>query len=360
MPFLCQRESTVPIFIQDPCSPSSRNLLAELETHFKGADLICCAFAFATARGVGLLFDSPDVKKRLKKTKTEIIIGMDAITDKKAIERLSVLCSEFESLSVRAFLPSSSGIFHPKISWIKKGDVGVVITGSGNLTKGGLENNFEAFSVMAMNQEELELVQNNWLAFLNSNAQNLFTLESPEVKKAAEENAKIKKAIKKVRKEVGRKSLIDDIPEDDEIIFIEELTKGRGDKQRDVGKWAANNYFENGKTLYFTHVDSRGRHDVEEIRTLSIKGSTNFAIDLDASKGLLPKNGVLPIAVFVRICPQKYVYHVLPADSRDYKKVSDFLASAVGRIPKNNARRLKKAITPAELLEFWPNAPFWS
>jgi len=360
MPFLRKGESSVPIFIQDPFSPSSRNLLTELEAHFKGADVICCAFAFATARGISLLFDSPDVKKRLKIAKTELVVGMDAITDRKAVDRLLALCAEFENLSAQAFLPSSSGIFHPKISWIERGDGGVVITGSGNLTKGGLENNFEAFSVMVVNKKELELVRNNWLAFLSNNSLNLFSLDSPEVQEAAEQNATIKKAIKKVRKEVGRKSPIGDIPEDEEIIFIEELTRGRGDKQRDVGKWAANNYFENGKTLYLTHVDSDGKHDSKEVRTLSIKGSTNFAIDLDASKGLLPKNGFLPIAIFVRIRPQEYAYHILPYDSSDYRKVSDFLRTAVGKIPKNNARRLNKAITPAELLNFWPNAPFWN
>jgi len=241
------------LILQDPNAPTPNLLLDELEKHFKDADAIYCAFAFVTARGINLLFDQPDVKANLGQAKVHLIVGMDAITDTKAIEKLSELCSMFENFSVQAFLPRAGGIFHPKFSWIKKGKTGVVITGSGNLTNGGLKNNFEAFSVTQVDQQTIKIIENSWKKFLADNPDSLFTLDADEVKEAAKQNAKFKKDTNKIRKMIGKKVNADVIPEKVGAVFIEELTKGRGGKQRDVGKWAAENYFGQEKKLFLTH-----------------------------------------------------------------------------------------------------------
>lgn len=284
---------------------------------------------------------------------------MDAITDTKAIEKLSDLCLKFKNFSAQAFLPCSGGIFHPKVSWVKKGKTGVVITGSGNLTKGGLKNNYEAFSVMQANQQTMKSIEDSWLTFLDKNAENLFPLDAEEVKKAAQQNALLNKSIKKIFKDAGKKATADAIPKKGSVVFIEELTKGRGGKQRDVGKWAAENYFDKGKKLFLTHINDQGQRADEETRKLSSKGSSNFAIDLAASKGLDPVNGCMPIAVFIRIRPYTFYYHIVSVDSAHYKTVSSYLNSAVIKVQQGHAKRIKKEISIDELRKKWPTAPFW-
>lgn len=348
------------LILQDPNASAPNLLLDELEKHFKDADSIYCAFAFVTARGINLLFEQDEVKANLKQAKIHLIIGMDAITDTKAVEKLSALCSEHKNFSVQAFLPNSGGIFHPKFSWIKKGKTGVVITGSGNLTNGGLKNNFEAFSVAQIDQQTVKVVENIWEKFLSDNPDSLFDLDTKEVKEAAQQNAKYKKAIKKIRKEAGKKVDSNVIPKTGGAVFIEELTKGRGGKQRDVGKWAAENYFGLNQKLFLTHLNEKGERADEETRRISDKSSSNWAFDLDASKGINPTNGHMPIAVFIRTSPQNFFYHIVSENSKHYKTVSNYLNKVAEKVPAGRAKRLKEEMSIQKLQEIWPTAPFWS
>jgi HKD family nuclease len=348
----------MPLFLQDPHVSPSSLLLDELEKHFKDANVINCAFAFATADGISLLFDQAEVKESLKRAKTHLIIGMDAITDTKAIERLSALCAEFKNLSVQIFL-RSGGIFHPKVSWVKKGKSGVIIVGSGNLTKGGLKNNFEAFYVIDATPQTMATMENNWAKFLADNEANFFSLDTEEVKKAAAKNVKLNSLIKEFRKKTSRKKAGDVIPQKGAVVFIEELTKGRGGKQRDVGKWAGENYFGKDKKLFLMHINNRGEREPEEARKISCKESVNFAIDLAASKGLAPVNQRMPIAVFIRISPQDFFYHILTVDSKGYETVSKYLGRVVKAVSKGKARRLNEELPVKKLREIWPDAPFW-
>lgn len=352
------------IVLQDPGLKASHNLLCELRQHLKDADVIRCAFAFATAKGISLLFDDPDVRSNLAKADTELIVGMDAITDARAIKRLSILCEEFKKISAKAFLPPDSGIFHPKISWVKKGNEGAAITGSGNLTTGGLGNNFEAFSTVHLDTKSIIDVETNWLDFIQRNKANLFSLDSDEVKNAAEQNGKIRKAVRRVKRKIGKKETSNPPPDKEQVIFIEELTNGRPNKhgdrmQRDIGTWASDNYFEKGEYVSLTYVDSSGKRIADKPRKITKKSSKNYAIDLLQIDGMAKVDDQLPIAIFVKIAPKEYWYHILPVNSIDYEIVYKHLEKEVPNPGKGNARRPKKLLTPAELLEIWPSAPFW-
>ncbi|HZW26163.1 MAG TPA: phospholipase D family protein [Gallionella sp.] len=349
----------MPLILQDPNAPAPNYLLDELEKHFKDADAIYCAFAFVTARGINLLFDQVEVRKNLDQAKIHLIVGMDAITDTKAIEKLSTLCAKYENFFVQVFLPRSGGIFHPKFSWIKKGKTGVVITGSGNLTNGGLKNNFEAFSVIQLDQQTVKAVENNWTSFLSANTDSLFSLDAKEVVEAAQQNAKLKKATKKIRKEAGKKIDIDFFPEKGSVVFIEELTKGRGGKQRDVGTWASKNYFEKNAKLFLTHVNDQGECEDVEVRKLTLKPSKNYAIDLGASDGLQPIDGNMPIAIFIRTRPFTYFYHIIRPKGKHFKVISDYLKKNAKEVQKDHARRIEKPLSIQELKVIWPDAPFW-
>jgi len=204
-------------------------------------------------------------------------------------------------------------------------------------------------------------MEDNWANFLSANSGCLFLLDSNEVIEAAKQNAELKKATKKIRKEAGEKVNFDIIPENESFVFIEELTKGRGKKQRDVGKWAAKNYFGDAPDLILTHIDDQGQRGDKEIRKVSSKGSVNFAIDLDASKGLMPISGQMPIAIFIRTSPKNFFYHIISANSAHYLTISSYLNKEVGKVTAaGNAKRLKKEMPIEKLREIWPAAPFWN
>ncbi len=196
-------ENVMSLIFQDPNEPAPSLLLNELISHFKDADAIYCAFAFVTARGLNLLFNQDEVKANLGQMKVSLLVGMDAITDTKAIEKLSVLCATHENFSAQVFLPRTGGIFHPKFSLVKIGNTGVAITGSGNLTNGGLKTNVEAFAVTQIDQEATRVMEENWAKFLSANSGCLFSLDSNKVIEAAKQNA----ALKKLQEESARKQV---------------------------------------------------------------------------------------------------------------------------------------------------------
>ncbi len=133
--------------LQTPDSGSPKllaNILAECGAAQKGG----AAFAFASAQGVKLLAAEPVFSKFLKASEFTIIVGLDAITDTRAVDELRKLSKSHPNFKPKLFLHSAGGsIFHPKTMWLKTAKGGVVIAGSGNLTSGGLKSNWEATAV---------------------------------------------------------------------------------------------------------------------------------------------------------------------------------------------------------------------
>lgn len=95
-----------------------------------------------------------------------LLVGVDAVTDRQALECLREREREHDRLSVRVFKNPTSALFHPKIARFSYPDGRrSVIVGSGNLTPGGLQQNFEAFSVMRTAADESAGVS-SWDRFL--------------------------------------------------------------------------------------------------------------------------------------------------------------------------------------------------
>lgn len=120
------------------------NHLSILKKLFKEADEIWLATAFFKMSGLNLLL--PLIKKHIKKDlDITIIAGQNfGLTEPEALKTLFTL---FQSkLNANLFLDRALDkniVFHPKLFLFKKGDVATIISGSSNITKGGLENNQE-------------------------------------------------------------------------------------------------------------------------------------------------------------------------------------------------------------------------
>jgi HKD family nuclease len=194
-------------FLQTPDGASPKllvNIASECESASKGA----APFAFASAMGVKLLTAEPEFQKFLKASEFVAVIGLDGITDTKAVEELRKVRDRYPNFKPKLFLHGTAGsCFHPKTMWLKTAKGGVIITGSGNLTSGGLKANWESMAVEQLNPAEMNAAEAVWVAWLKAHEKQLLDLDDPAALEKAKANkiqhAKIKKALKLPEEENG-------------------------------------------------------------------------------------------------------------------------------------------------------------
>lgn len=112
--------------------------------HFDECDEIFIATAFLKTSGLKLLL--PAIKKYLKKNKPiHIVAGQNfGLTEPEALKILYELFQKNVNASLYLDKASSSNsVFHPKLFMFKNGNNSVIISGSANITKGGLLSNQE-------------------------------------------------------------------------------------------------------------------------------------------------------------------------------------------------------------------------
>ncbi len=144
--------------LQDPTSPDTVYLFEAIIGASRGAATCTGMFAFASRAGVDSLIGDPETQHFLGESTMSLLVGIDAVTNRHTLERLQELEQEHESLSVQVFWNPTNALFHPKVARFEYPDGRrSMIVGSGNLTPGGLRQNFEAFSVIrAAPDESLE------------------------------------------------------------------------------------------------------------------------------------------------------------------------------------------------------------
>jgi hypothetical protein len=112
------------------------NIIGECGAAIRGG----AAFAFTSAVGVKLLIAEDPFQKFLKVSEFTVVVGLDAITDTKTVEALKRVKERYPNFKPKLFLHDTAGsCFHPKTVWLRSTNGGVTITGSGNLTTGGLQ-----------------------------------------------------------------------------------------------------------------------------------------------------------------------------------------------------------------------------
>ncbi len=82
---------------------------------------------------------------------TDLLAGIDAVTNRPTLERLRDLGRHNAHFRPKVFWNGTHGLFHPKLSDFRYGDGRrTLIVGSGNLTPGGLMNNFEGYTIISV------------------------------------------------------------------------------------------------------------------------------------------------------------------------------------------------------------------
>ena len=357
-------------FLQTP-DEASPKLLAKIIDECGAASKGGAAFAFASAMGVKLLTTEPVFQKFLKSSEFVAVIGLDAITDTNAVEQLRKIQKKFPNFKVKLFLHDTAGsCFHPKTIWLKTTEGGVVITGSGNLTSGGLKANWEALTVEKLSVMQMKIAEAAWDAWLKTHKKQLLDLNDPKAIEKARTNriqrAKIRKALRLPEEDNdaaeeavhAAKEVVEEGTQN--LVLIAEVPKS-GDRWKQIN-FDVQTYQQffgvtlgKPKAVRFHHVQNDGTLGAGENRQAVEVKSHNYRFEVGAAQGLdYPAKGH-PIAIFEKVTDSTFNYLLLMPGQPEHALLQKYLDDTY--LQTNSKRRIR--ITAGDLQKVWPASPLF-
>jgi hypothetical protein len=357
-------------FLQTP-KTTSEKLLGVLAQEAVGAIGGLSAFAFITAAGVKYLASENSFTDLLAVGNFTMIVGVDAITDENALSALSDLQGRHPNFTPLAFLHSAAGsLFHPKATFFRRKEGGVIVTGSGNLTSGGLKANWEAFSVDSLSEEQAVSVENMWREWIAAHSTELLPLSDARVVERAKSNGAQRQKIKKALQLKDGAEPADEVLAEAEgavaelsvsPVLIAEVPRS-GDRWKQVNFDIATyqNFFGVtiglGKDVEFREVRSDGTLGPAEQRHAVSVRSQNYRFEVGAASNLpYPASGN-PIVVFQKVTDALFYYVLLMPPSADHALMQGFVDAHY----KPSAGKVRAVISMGTLQSIWPSAPFFT
>jgi hypothetical protein len=346
------------IRLQDPLDPIAPILLEELLAASDAAKTGGAIFAYARSNGADLLLRDSAFQEFLKKGRFDLVVGVDGVTDVKALERLAAIARESPRLKVRVFLHEKRATtFHPKVCWFRKASGGVAIIGSGNLTLGGLTTNWECFGTHQLTEPEARGLEAQWQDWLSLHGSRLFPVDEPSVRARAARN-------KMTRPD---RNVFDDIPKptrpaaEGEALLVEIPKASDRWNQANIDHKNFRDFFhadDAKRRLRLWHISDRGVIASEpELRPGVAVKSRNFRIELKAAaKQKYPANG-RPMAAFVKTGPRDFLYMLLMPGNPHFDNALEIL-KANSKAPATQVRRARLSVK--ELQTAWPGSPLWT
>lgn len=373
----------MPLFIQDPSDTASDYLVDKLLNACDGAVSGGGAFAFLSAGGVQLLLRDASFVEFTRHGHFDLVIGADAITDTAAVAALDEARAVSPNIEASVHLPRHPrSIFHPKLAWFRKPDGGVLITGSGNLTAGGLRWNIEAFHVTELDAAGIDQVAHQWAEYKIRCAESLLSTDDPRVIALLARNAEHRQHMRARGRDDEAETEEVESPEpnagapeaepvdvdavpvalDASDVLVAEIPRS-GDRWKqvnfDIGTFI--NFFGASTTVarnaYFFHVQDDGTVGNQEVRPAVTVASQNYRFELDAASGKIYPSVGRPIGVFVRVAVRTFTYMLLMPNDPTHGQVLTLLNN-VNPHPGNRMRRI--VFSAIEVRNVWPTSPLWN
>lgn len=361
-------------FLQTPDGASPKllkNILDQCGPALKGGG----AFAFASAQGVKMLAAEPIFSNFLKTYEFTMVVGLDAITDTRAVDELRRLNMNHPNFRPKLFLHFTNGsLFHPKTLWLKTATGGVIITGSGNLTSGGLRSNWEAMAVETLSVAEMTVVEKIWDDWIKTHEKQLVDLDDPRAVEKAQANKIVRSKIKKILKEKEA-----DEEADEEVVdpiggVIEEVEHELllnpaliAEVPKSGNRWQQVNFDLKSYQEYFGVTKSATKYvrfyevkadgslgPPEDRQSVSVV-SRNFRFEVGAAAGkIYPAEGH-PILIFEKTDDSTFYYVLLMPGEVAHDVVQKYLNDTY----KKTNKKLRVQVTVSALKKVWPDAPFF-
>ena len=314
--------------LQDPTSPGTVYLLEAIFKALHGAESCTGLFAFASRGGVDSLIEDPETQAFLGQSTLALVVGIDAVTNRRALERLQELEQKHERLNVHVFLNPTDALFHPKVARFDYPDGRrSMIVGSGNLTPGGLRQNFEAFSVTRTEADEtLDLP--SWDRFLTDHAADIRVIDEETLERAAQNVMRGRRPRRDVEPEPGVPPTVEPMVSDVELPvgrtdrFLVAQVPGAGDRWRQVHFNSAviDQFFrvQHGtmQRVYLVECRQDGTFADQEVRPcVYSQTNKNLKIEIASHHGFPYPDTGPPIAVFRELQARSFAYMLLmPGD----------------------------------------------
>ncbi len=321
------------------------------------------AFAFATSTGIDTVLAEPSFRKLVGGGEFKLIIGLDAITDTAAVAAIKTAKAALPNASISMFYNPKGGVlYHPKAMFFRTPDGGRCLTGSGNLTLGGLRNNWEAFWKAEVSAADAELLEAQWAKWAADHKDNLLAPDDPRVAAQAALNAKTRAKIQKAVKETDAEALAaleEQAAEAASLnpFLIAEVPKNRPG-QADFGIETYQGFF--GVTIgkprevTFYQVRPDGSLAPPERRHAVAVKSSNYRFEVEALSGLQHPSIGHFILVFERIGKSEYRYVLLKPGEAGHTNVQKFLNDNYF-VSGNSKRRV--VVTQSDVQTAWTDNP---
>jgi hypothetical protein len=338
---------------------STGNLLEELLVECATASQGGAIFAWTNASGTRSFLDDPVFKRFIRRGRFDLVVGLDSITDEAAVKALVDAEASASGLSVRAFLHDRSEMFHPKLAWFGDATALTLLVGSGNLTMGGLKNNWEAFTIARLVGTDAKAAHDEIARWIGTWDAILTPIGDPRVAARAKENSGNERSLKRAPRTSAKvDARVDAVLG---VLVAEVPRSGSRPTQVNFDQRNFEDFFgvsiraQSRISLY--HVRSDGTLGDVESRPSVARASKNYSFELAGMYGIPGSGGMPPIGVYLGLEPGTFLYMILAPGSAGYAEVDSFL-SAHWSGPARQMRRVPT--TAAELRAAWPTSPLWT
>lgn len=374
-------------------SSVGKELVKQFESHIY--DSFTCLVAFASYGGVSALTKYIEEGKS-KGMNIKVVLGIDQKgTSKEALEEVLTW-----NVDARIYHTDSRNIFHPKVYLFENRDIFTLIVGSNNLTIPGLVQNIEC-SLLIKDTIDPSSVHEDfykyWKGILDGTEINLYPVTQKliddlfakkyilsEAERAESyDNGEDKVKTVSGKTSIFKKAPIQSLPEGfrpQRHVLVKKVQKGNSGKKTkpteeslyigeevliaEIGggpRWKQVNFpvaiFENffgaerGNNSYKIELMNIAKDgalgDVEERQAVSVKSKNyRFEINCSETNRAYPGKDKRPIALFVKIDHDEFLYQVLLAGDTGYENIKHYLYQE----SKNKARELKRAIVHVEAI----------
>jgi hypothetical protein len=361
--------------LQDPTHQATAYLSEALVEALRDEQIVSLEVlvAFATADGLRAIMDDPDFRELADRGSVRFAVGVDAITLPEALDVLAAAEGDFADFSAYIFDNPTRRLFHPKVFRMTREDgSAVVIVGSGNVTTGGLQENFEGFVVLELEPDEVEFAA-EIDAFYVRHAANLRSLDARAYELAAANRRLIRRREQAAEVEPDEAERGEAPAEGSEEEHAAELQQAAvvervlvAQVPRAESRWGqvglneavVDQFFQvvpnSSQRLRLRHIRSAGGVGGTEIRAIRMSDvNRNRRLEIGAAHRLpYPRDGA-PILVFRERGVRQYDYMLVFPGELGHSELRRILA----RGPSLGRGDPRVPITTEDLAQEWPDSP---
>lgn len=360
--------------IQDPTNPPRSPLLDELVDLAGNGQVVWLRmfFGFLTGSGVDTLLGYPKVRKVLHHSKVDMLVGLDAVTDRPGLERLLELAKKNPRFKPRVIQNTTGALIHPKMLAAQYTDGrAVAVVGSNNLTLNGLSGNVEGYTIARFEPpDHLDLT--DWDEFIRRWGPQITKIDNKALA-AADQNVRrlerqrtaAKRSTKPGSGVVVSDGQAHEIPASEVKDLAEPILVAQ--IPRAGGRWPQVHYsakiiqdffaVKAGQQVFLRELNST---NVEEPQVVYSEANKNYKIELGAAReaekaGGYPAKG-RPVVLFRRESSKLRRYRYVLLMPKDVGH--DEMAKLAKKEFKGPAKQVPRVIVPrSSVLKEWPGCP---